>query len=141
MSINTCQTQTGKKKQVSSKPSYPLARLQDVTSQPRSQSSSEANGFGISQPIKQEPLKRYIEKLLRQNTHALIFTALTLLGRNEGSCRLRTTLTFDVSGFVVVLIAASLNSRLSLLLYGISCSSSIHIFPALTCKIPHLIFP
>ena len=146
MSINTCQTQT-RKKQVSSKPSCPLARLQGVTTQPQYQSSSEANGFGISPPIKRAPLKRYIERLLRQNIHALVFTALTLLRLNEGSFKLRTTLTIDVSVFVVVvvvfvvLIAASLNSRLSFVLYGISCSSSIHIFPALTCKIPHLIFP
>jgi hypothetical protein len=67
------------KKQVSSKPSYPLARLQGVTTQPQSQSSSEANGFGISPPIKRAPLKRYIERLLGQNIHALVFTALTLL--------------------------------------------------------------
>jgi hypothetical protein len=80
------------RKQVSSKPSYPLATLQGVTTQPQSQFFSEANGFGISSPIKQASLKRYVERVLRQNTHVLVFTALTLLGLNEGLFRLRTTL-------------------------------------------------
>jgi len=104
MSINTCQT-GHKKIQVSSKPSYPLPRLQGVTTPPQSQSSSEENGFGFFPPIKQAPLKRYIERLLRQNVHNLVFTALTLLGLSEDSFRLRTTLTIDVSGFVVVVVS------------------------------------
>ena len=51
----------------------------------KSQSSSEENGFGIFPPIKQAPLKRHIERLLRQNIHDLAFTALTLLGLSDGS--------------------------------------------------------
>lgn len=55
-------------------------------------------------PVEQAPLKRYVERLLRQNIHDLVFTALNLLSLSEDSFRLRTTLTIDVPGFVVVVV-------------------------------------
>jgi hypothetical protein len=54
--------------------------------------------------------------------------------------RLWPAVTIDVPALLLCINCCNHKFPLSFILYGISCSR-IRIFPALTCKIPHLVFP